>query len=126
MKANEIVGFEGPRARRRAIGGPAAPIPRFELIDQLHHVKGTEIQRIVDIACRLSQRLGPNIAVGFLYYEILGRAPDAADRVRQEDRLRRSPSTVAVIAEELRVIADAETGRQSRPARPADDGKESG
>jgi hypothetical protein len=112
MEINEIIGFPEPCAERGGDDGPAMPVARFDLVDRLRRVRRVEIARIVDIARRLLQRFGPDVAVGFLYYEILGRPPDGADCARHADRLRRAPSAAPVIAEELLVLAD--TQPQSR------------
>ena len=106
MEVIEIVGFPEPRRDK--------PAGQFDLVDRLLRVKRVEIERIIEIADRLSQRYGPAIVVGFLYYEILGRPPDAADCARLVRRLSRAPAAVPVIVEELLARADvSEPGRAS-------------
>lgn len=95
LNGNEIIGF-------------AAPDTRFDLIEALHRVRGVEIARIADIAGRLSQRFGPEIVVGFLHCEILGRPADGKNCADHVERLRRMPSSVGALAEELLALADAE------------------
>ncbi len=60
LKAREIIGFA---------------TARFELIAALRQQRQAEIARLSEIAARLIGRFGSNTAVGFLYYEILGRSP---------------------------------------------------
>ena len=71
------------------------------MITELHRVRQEELLRIGKIAAGLLVRFGPVIAVGFLYYELLGRPPNDAEASRQAHRLRRSPSTAPAIIEEL-------------------------
>ncbi len=89
------------------IVGFAAPDTRFGLIEALQRVRGVEIARIADIAVQLSERFGPEIAVGFLHCEILGRPIDRQNCADHVERLRRTPSSVREIAEQFLALADA-------------------
>jgi hypothetical protein len=113
LNARAIVGFPERPAETPDDDGPATPLQRFDIADQLRQVRGAEIVRILDIAGGLSQRFGPDITVGFLFYEILGRPPDSAEFARQGERLRRSPSLASAIIEELLTRADAEPKNSS-------------
>jgi hypothetical protein len=107
LNGSEIIGFpEWPVQSRRDDGG-ATPVARFDLVVQLQRVREGEIARIGDLAGQLAQRFGPAIAVGFLYYEILGVPPDEADCVRQAERLRHAPAAARIIIAELLAAADA-------------------
>jgi hypothetical protein len=86
LNAREIIGF-----------GAA----RFELIAALRQQRQEEIARLTEIAGRLTDRFGAETAVGFLYYEILGRSPDRETLLRYAERLNRTPSMAPIIVEEL-------------------------
>jgi hypothetical protein len=90
LKAREIIGFAAAR---------------FELIAALQQQRQEEIARLTEIAGRLTDRFGAETAVGFLYFEILGRSPDREDRLGYAERLNRTPSMVPIIVEELLALA---------------------
>ncbi len=94
MSAREIIGFPRPSAERG-----------FELIAELRRQRQAEIARITGIAMRLAARFGAETAVGFLYYEILGRPPDREDLPGYAERFDRTPSMVPIIVEELLALA---------------------
>ena len=87
----------------------------IDLVDELRRVKGAEIARITEIAGRLLVQFGPVIAIGFLYYEMLGRPPDGADCASHIERLRRAPSNTPRIVEEQRALADSEPRNPAQP-----------
>lgn len=99
MHADEIIGF--PEA--------GAEAPHFDLVVGLQQAREAEIFRILDIAGRIAQQFGPAIAVGFLFYEIVGQLPDDAALTRTAERLRQSPSSAAAIVEELHALRDSRT-----------------
>jgi hypothetical protein len=109
LNDSEIIGFPEPCADR----------PRFDLLGQLQQVGEEEITRIVDIAGRLALRFAPGIAVGFLFYQILGRPPDNPECAHYEEQLRKAPSGAAVIAGELLTLRDqrGEPSPETTPAR---------
>jgi hypothetical protein len=78
---------------------------RFELIAALRQQKQAQIARLTEIAARVTGRFGTETAVGFLYYEILGRAPDPEDLLRYAERLDSTPSMAPIIVEELLALA---------------------
>ncbi len=94
LKTREIIGFPEPRAEER-----------FDLIAELRRQRQAEIARLTGTATRLTDRFGAETAVGFLYYEILGRSPGREDLIGYADRLHRTPTTVPIIVEELLAIA---------------------
>jgi hypothetical protein len=98
LSAREIIGF--------ATAG-------FELIAALRQQRQVEITRLTEIAARLRGRFCAETAVGFLYYEILGRPPDREDLLGYTERLHRAPSVVSVIVEELVTLA-AHSNERSR------------
>jgi hypothetical protein len=93
----EIIGFRPLRAGSR-----------FELSAELRRQRQAEIARITEIAARLTMQFGAAAAVGFLHFEILGRAPDRDCLAGYAERLRRTPSVVPVIVEELRSLAPSQ------------------
>jgi hypothetical protein len=101
MDPDEIVGFPEPPNETPTGVGPASPTLLFDLGDRLQQVRRLEIARLIDIAGSLLKRFGPDIAVGYLYYEILGRPPDGAECARHEALLRRSPAAAPDLAEQL-------------------------
>ena len=113
LNVNEIVGFPEPSAERSPHSNPAMSSAGFDLVDDLRRVKGAEIARLTEIAGRLLVQFGPVIAIGFLYYEMLGRPPDGGDCAGHLERLRRTPSTAPGIVEELRALADSEARNQA-------------
>src|SRR5947209_5767902 len=90
LNAPEIIGFPEPWAEGQ-----------FELIDELRRQRQAEIARIIGIAMRLKAQFDAETAVGFLYYEILGRRPDREDLLGYAERLNRTPPAVPIIVEEL-------------------------
>jgi hypothetical protein len=78
----------------------AARRGQFELIAELRRQRQAEIVRITGIAARLTGGFGAGTAVGFLYYEILGRSPDREDLLSYAERLRRTSSVLPIIVEE--------------------------
>ena len=103
LNRKEIIGFPEPSAERSGSGNAALPTARFDLVDVLRRVQGAEIARISDLARRLNDKFGPEISVGFLCYEILGRAPDGTAQI---ERLRRAANSVPSIIEELIALVD--------------------
>jgi hypothetical protein len=75
---------------------------RFELIAALRQ------QSQAEIAARVTGRFGAETAVGFLFYEILGRSPDCEDLLGYAERLHRTPSTVWIMVEELLALASSQ------------------
>ena len=116
LNTDEIVGFPEPRAKTSSHHGPAISSAGFDLVDELRRVEQAEIARIAEIAERVLIQFGPVIAIGFLYYEMLGRPPDGAVCVSHIERLGRAPSTAAGIVEELRALADSESRNPVPPA----------
>jgi hypothetical protein len=116
LNTDEIVGFPEPRAERSSHHGPAMSSAGFDLVNELRRVERAEIARITEIAERVLIQFGPVIAIGFLYYEMLGRPPDDAESASQIERLRRAPSTAPGIVEALRALADSESGNPVQPA----------
>jgi hypothetical protein len=53
-------------------------------------------------------RFGAETAVGFLFFEILGRSPDREDLLGYAARLHRTPSTVSIIVEEPVALASSQ------------------
>jgi hypothetical protein len=98
LNAPDIIGF--PQLR---------PVPRFELIAELHQQRQAEIARITEIAARLTKLFGAETAVGFLYYEILGRLPNPENLLGYTQRLRSVPSTAPAIVDELFALAHSES-----------------
>jgi hypothetical protein len=94
LNTREIIGFPEPCAKGR-----------FELIAELKGQKQAEIARLTGIATRLAARFGAETAVGFLYCEILGCLPDCEDLLGYAERLRRSPSMVPIIVNQLLALA---------------------
>jgi hypothetical protein len=94
VNAPEIIGFPEPSAEGR-----------FELVAELCRQRQAEIARIIGIATRLAARFGAETAVGFLYYEILGRTPDREDLLGCAERVNRTTSMVPIIVEELLAAA---------------------
>jgi hypothetical protein len=94
LNAPEIIGFREPSAKRG-----------FELIAELRGQREAEIARITGIAARLATRFSAETAVGFLFYEILGRSPDREDLRGYAERLHRTPSIVPIIVEEFLAVA---------------------
>ena len=77
----------------------------FDLIAELRRQRQGEIAQITEITTRLAARFGAETAVGFLFYEILGRPPDREDGLGYAERLQGTPSIVPVIVEELLAVA---------------------
>ena len=94
LNTREIIGFPEPSAEGH-----------FELIAELRRQRQAEIARINEIATRLAARFGAETAVGFLYCEILGCLPDCDDLLGYAERLRRTPSMVPIIVEQLLALA---------------------
>jgi hypothetical protein len=94
LNAPEIIGFPESSAEGE-----------FELIGELRRPRQAEIARIDAIAKRLAARFGAETAVGFLYCEILGCLPDCEDLLGYAERLRRTPSMVPKIVEQLLALA---------------------
>ncbi|MBV8507504.1 MAG: hypothetical protein JOZ11_17070 [Alphaproteobacteria bacterium] len=90
MNDREIIGFPEPCAEGR-----------FELIAELRRQRRAETARLTSIATRLAARFGAETAVGFLFYEILGRSPDREDLLGYAERLHGTPSIVPIIVEGL-------------------------
>jgi hypothetical protein len=90
LNPGEIIGFPLARDERR-----------FELIAEVHRQRQAEIARLTEIAARLTLQFGAETAVGFLYCEILGRAPEREDLLGFAERLDRTPSISPVVVEEL-------------------------
>jgi hypothetical protein len=90
LNTREIIGFSQRCAERR-----------FELVAELRRQRQAEIARLTEIAARLTGWLGAETAVGFLYFEILGRSPDREDLLGYAERLHRTPSLLPIIFEEL-------------------------
>jgi hypothetical protein len=105
LNPEEIIGFPEPSPERSGCDNLALPTARFDLADALRRVQGAEIARISDVAGRLNDKFGHEITVGFLYYEILGRAPDGTAQI---ERLRRGATSVPSIIEELIASVDAD------------------
>jgi len=101
LNTREIVGFPQLRSEESRDGGPGLSIAHFELIAELRRQRQVEIARLTQIASWLTGRFGPETAVGFLYYEIVGRPPDRDDLRGYSERLYRTPSIVPIIVEEL-------------------------
>lgn len=97
LNTREIIGFPEPSAEGH-----------FELISELRRQRQAEIARITGMATRLSGRFGAETAVGFIYYEILGRAPDREDLLGYAERLYRAPSVVPLIVEQLIALAQSQ------------------
>jgi hypothetical protein len=116
LNAKEIVGFPERSAERSPQNDPAMSSAGFDLVDDLRRVKGAEIARLTEIAGRLLVHFGPVIAIGFLYYEMLGRPPEGGDCASHLERLRRAPSTASGIVEELRALADSESRNPVQPS----------
>jgi hypothetical protein len=112
MTTPEIVGFLPFRGEATAAGGSSA---RRGFEEALQHAKNAEITRIAAVAERLLRCFGAAIAVGFLYYEILGRPPQRAECAGLAKRLERGASTTASIAAELLALARAEATRAAQP-----------
>jgi glycosyltransferase involved in cell wall biosynthesis len=108
-KSNQIIGFQEAFFEAQVNENTTAG-SRFDLITELYRVRQEELLRIGRIAAGLLVRFGPVIAVGFLYYELLGRRPTDAESLRQVDRLRRSPSAAPAIIEEL--LGSVDSGEQ--------------
>src|SRR5262249_53920378 len=68
----------------------------------------------------LKARFGAETAVGFLYYEILGRAPDGEDLTNYVQRLERAPATAGAIAEELLTPTTSAAGSDRRAEGPCE------
>ena len=94
LNAREIVGFPEMRAEGR-----------FELITEVRAQRQAEIARLMEIAARMTGRLGAETAVGFLFFEILGRPPDREDLLGYTERLDRTPSMMPIIVEELLAVS---------------------
>jgi hypothetical protein len=90
LNAPEIIGFAAAR---------------FELIAALRQQRQEEIARLTEIAGRLTERFGAEKAVGFLYFEILGRSPDRETLLGYAERFHQTPSMVPIIVEELLALA---------------------
>ena len=116
MSTAEIIGFSEPRSHIPE----GASSTRFDLIDALHRVRRAEIARLTEIAEQLSCQFGLMIAVGFLHFEILGRAPQKADWTRHIEELQRNPQTVAAIVEELLAMAASKDACSPAEACSAD------
>jgi hypothetical protein len=119
LNSKEIIGFPEPSAKRSRSDDPPLPNARFDLVDALRGIQGAEIARISDLASRLNDQFGPEITVGFLYYEILGRAPDGTAQI---ERLRRAATSLPSIIEELIALVDTDPkpGRGLDPAPEKD------
>jgi hypothetical protein len=117
LNGHEIIGFAAPGAGTPPAGGAAKSPAHFDLDRRLEQARAVELTRIMALAVKLSQRFGPDVVVGFLYYEILGRPPDRRDHAERVERLRQSPSSAPAIVEELLNAAEAELREPSR--RPA-------
>jgi hypothetical protein len=113
MNRPEIIGFPHPHA-----------VSRFELIAELRRQKRAEIARVIELAARLAARFGAETAVGFLYYEILGRPPGRETLLAYAEQIRHARATVASIAEEFLVLGHSDLGitatSGSGPDRPAE------
>jgi hypothetical protein len=107
MNATEIIGFAGPRAEQPTGGGPQISMEHFNLIQQLEQAKAAEIVRISAFAERLPEHYGPDVIVGFLVCELLGRRPEPGEYAAHVERLRRSPSCVSEIIGELLSFGEA-------------------
>ena len=116
LNTDEIVSFPEPRAGTSSHHGPAMSSVGFDLVDELRRVEQAEVARIAEIAERVLSQFGYVIAVGFLYYEMLGRPRDDAESASRIERLRRAPSTARGIAEALRALAESESGNPVQPA----------
>jgi len=97
LNTREIIGFPEPSAEGR-----------FELVAELRGQRQAEIARVTGIAMRLTSRFGAETAVGFLYYEIVGRPPDREELLDYAKHLYRTPSMVPIIVEELLVLAHSQ------------------
>jgi hypothetical protein len=106
MSAREIIGFVKSHAEKLD-GDPQISTERFDLAQQLEQAKAAEIARIIAAAERLSERFGPEVIVGFLFCEFLGRRPDPGDYPGHLERLWRSPASVPEIIGELLSLAEA-------------------
>lgn len=109
MSAKEIIGFGEPHPVRPTDGDQRIAPARLDLVQQLEPAKAAEIARIVAIAERLLERFGPDVIVGFIFCELLGRGPDPGDYTGHVERLRRSPSSAPEIIGELLSLAEAES-----------------
>jgi hypothetical protein len=116
LNANEIIGFPEPQREGRRQNVPPAPIARFPLDGELRRARSAEIARLAELSGRVLERFGPVIAVGFLYYEVLGSPASEADCARQADRLREAPWTVSAIIDEL-LEAGGSVGQNMAPVR---------
>jgi hypothetical protein len=116
LNTDEIVGFPEPRAKTSSHHGPAMSSAGFDLADELRRIERAEMARITAIAERVLIQFGPFTAIGFLYYEMLGRPPDDAESASHIERLRRAPSTALGIVEALRALADSESRNPVQPA----------
>ena len=94
VNTDEIIGFP-----------PLHAEPRFELSAELLRQRQAEIARITEIAARLITQFGAETAIGFLYFEILGRSPDRECLEAYAERLDRTPSVMPVLIEELLAFA---------------------
>lgn len=94
LNSREIIGFPEPCAKGR-----------FELIAELKRQRQAEIARLTGIATRLAARFDAETAVGFLYYEILGRPTDRENLLGYADRLHQTPSMVPIIVKQLLALA---------------------
>jgi len=97
VKTGEIIGFP-----------PLCTEPRFELSAELDRQRQSEIARITKIAARLRTEFGAETAVGFLYFEILGRPPDRECLETYAERLQSTSSVMPVIVEELLALAPSQ------------------
>jgi hypothetical protein len=94
LKPREIIGFPLVRDERR-----------FELIAEVHRQRQAEITRLSEIAAQLTTRFGAETAVRFLYCEMVGRLPERENLRAVAERLRRTPSMVPVIVEDLLALS---------------------
>jgi hypothetical protein len=94
LKDRGIIGFPEP--------SPERP---FELVVELRRQRQAEFVRLSEIAARLTDRFGAELAVGFLYCEIVGRSPGREDLLGYAERLNRTPSMVPIIVEEFLALA---------------------
>jgi hypothetical protein len=99
----------------------AARRGQFELIAELRRQRQAEIVRITGIAARLTGGFGAETAVGFLYYEILGRSPDREDLLSYAERPHRTPSMLPIIVEEFLALAQSQqSAQQAQISRQGD------
>ena len=82
--------------------------PRFELSAELYRQRQAEIARIKAIAARLTTEFGVEVAVGFLYFEIIGQPPDRECLKAYAERLQSTPSVMPMIVEELCALAPSQ------------------